>query len=519
MNPDRLLAHYHRIADAPDAIPRLRELIFRLAIRGRLLPSQVPWTATTLGDVGRWGSGGTPLKTHPEYYGGDVPWLVIGDLNDGLVTSAETFITKAGLENSSCKLIEPGTLLIAMYGSIGKLGVAGIQCATNQAIAHCTPNTSVVLGEYLLLILRGLRRELLTRGQGVAQQNISQKILKAQKVDMPPLAEQHRIVAKVDELMALCDRLEAARAKREATRDRLTIATLARINAVRSANFYANARFVVDTLAKLLTRPTQVAHIRQTIFDLAVAGRVVPQNRDDEPAPRLLQRISAAKRQAGEAPVVRRDANETDLPSGWCATSLGDYAIGVFTGPFGSALHKSDYTVGGIPLVNPSHMRNDHIIPDPKIAVSPSTAKRLESYALQPDDLVLARRGEIGRAALVEPHQGGWLCGTGSFFLRFTEEVNRRFLLLVLKSSGVRAFLAGAAVGTTMVNLNHGILKRTVLWIPPSAEQQRIVARVDELMTLCGQLETSLAEGDEARRKLLEALLHEALEAEPGEAA
>lgn len=119
-----------------------------------------------------------------------------------------------------------------------------------------------------------------------------------------------------------------------------------------------------------------------------------------------------------------------------------------------------------------------------------------------PGDIVMARRGEVGRAALVESHQNGWLCGTGSFFLRFSSEINRHYFLLLLRSTPLRAYLAGKAVGTTMVNLNHNILKNARLAIPPLAEQHRIVAKVDELMALCDQLEIQLTTTQSDSRRL-----------------
>lgn len=131
MNAERLLAHFEMISEAPDAIARLRRFILDLAVRGKLVESPKSWLECTLGHLGDWGSGGTPVKTKSEYYGGDIPWLVIGDLNDGLVTAAATSITEAGLANSSARIVDEGTLLVAMYGSIGKLGVAGMRCATN----------------------------------------------------------------------------------------------------------------------------------------------------------------------------------------------------------------------------------------------------------------------------------------------------------------------------------------------------------------------------------------------------
>ena len=227
MNAERLLAQFERISEAPDAIARLRRFILDLAVRGKLVEPPRSWLECSLGDVGDWGSGGTPLRTKPEYYGGDIPWLVIGDLNDGLVTASATTITEEGLSNSSAKVVDEGTLLIAMYGSIGKLGVAGMRCATNQAIAFCRPYSDIVTGDYLFILLKSLRNELLLQGQGVAQQNISQKILKAHPVELPALAEQHRIVAKVDELMALCDQLEQQLSQADQQRRRLLEAVLA----------------------------------------------------------------------------------------------------------------------------------------------------------------------------------------------------------------------------------------------------------------------------------------------------
>lgn len=149
----------------------------------------------TLDDIGEWGSGGTPKSTNPRYYDGLIPWLVIEDLNDGIVSSSTKTITKEGLENSSAKLVEPNTLLIAMYGSIGKLGIAGFHCATNQAIAFCKPNPKKVDLYYLFYYLLSQRKNLNMIGKGVTQQNISQTILKNYPIPLPPLEEQRRIAA------------------------------------------------------------------------------------------------------------------------------------------------------------------------------------------------------------------------------------------------------------------------------------------------------------------------------------
>jgi type I restriction enzyme S subunit len=153
-------------------------------------------------------------------------------------------------------------------------------------------------------------------------------------------------------------------------------------------------------------------------------------------------------------------------------------------------------------------MINGRIVPEQKVAVSYETGKRLSAYRLRTGDIVMARRGEVGRAAVVYDKEDGWICGTGSFFLRFTKEVCREYLMVLLRCEFVRNYLAGEAVGTTMVNLNHSILKRLPLPIPPLAEQRRIVAKADELMALCDQLEAAKTEREQSRDRLVSASLH-----------
>ncbi len=167
------------------------------------------WINAQLQEFGTWGSGGTPPKGNSAYYQGDVPWAIIGDLNDGLLTQTTNKISKAGLANSSAKLIPADTLLIAMYGSIGKLAITGIECCTNQAIAFCKVEEKIADKKYLFYALKWARPELVKLGQGASQQNISQTILKLFEVPLAPKSEQTRIAAKLDELLAQVDTLKA----------------------------------------------------------------------------------------------------------------------------------------------------------------------------------------------------------------------------------------------------------------------------------------------------------------------
>lgn len=164
------------------------------------------WTKVALAKLGSWGSGGTPKRTDSRFYlNGNIPWLVIGDLNNGVVTQSQTYITEEGLLNSSAKLIPPNTLLIAMYGSIGKLGITGIECATNQAIAFCIPDQAIIDLRYLFYALKHSRDKLTEQGQGVAQKNISQTILKAHHISVAPRREQNLIANKLDTLLVRVD--------------------------------------------------------------------------------------------------------------------------------------------------------------------------------------------------------------------------------------------------------------------------------------------------------------------------
>lgn len=165
------------------------------------------WRRMTLGEVAMWGSGGTPKRTNPSYFGGSIPWVVIGDLNDNVVSDSFMHITDEGLRASAAKWIPPGAVLLAMYGSIGKLGIAGEPLTTNQAIAHAIVRDQLVDAKYLFWYLRAIRNDLRTAGKGGTQQNISQTVIKALPIPVPPVDVQRRLV---DMLEVQMSRLDAA---------------------------------------------------------------------------------------------------------------------------------------------------------------------------------------------------------------------------------------------------------------------------------------------------------------------
>ena len=232
------------IADSIESINALRELILDLSVRGDLgienISSEVVpiewdtdelkldadklwqletlhtnptkgWSRLPLARLGTWGSGGTPTASRKEFYNnGTIPWAVIGDLNNGIMNETAAKITEKALSSSAAKLIPQNAVLIAMYGaSIGKTAVSGIECTTNQAIAHCVVDESVITTEYFFLVAKSLKKHLIKAGKGAAQPNISQTVLKHLLIDVPNLNAQLVVVSKVGQLMELCDQLEA----------------------------------------------------------------------------------------------------------------------------------------------------------------------------------------------------------------------------------------------------------------------------------------------------------------------
>lgn len=165
---------------------------------------------------------------------------------------------------------------------------------------------------------------------------------------------------------------------------------------------------------------------------------------------------------------------------GWEEKKLKDIAQ-VRIGPFGSLLHKKDYISGGIPLVNPIHMIGGKIVANNDYTISDGKAKELSNYLLKVNDIVFARRGEVGRCALVSKDEEGYLCGTGSMFVRFNDDVDFAFMLMLFQSERCREYLKENASGATMLNINAGIVENMPLILPSFAEQQRIVARLDSL--------------------------------------
>ena len=354
---------------------------------------------------------------------------------------------------------------------------------------------------------------------GIGINNLKGSSLLDLDIALPPLAEQSRIVTRVEELMRLCDALEA-KGQLEATQHAQLLSTLlGTLTASATPDELADHwQRVAQHFDLLLDRPQAIDALEQTLLQLAVRGLLVPQDPTDEPASVLLQKIRAEKdrlitegkiKKDKPLPPVTDEEKPFELPMGWEWVRFGEYFFELCTGPFGSVIHKEDYVEGGVPLINPSHMIGGRISHDPSVSVSLEMSIQLRAYRLSPGDVVLARRGEVGRYALVTEAQDGWLCGTGSFFVKLHDSCNREFFGLVLEDPDLRRHLQGESVGSTMVNLNQRILVETSMALPPLPEQSRIVTRVTQLRRLCFELRQRLAEREAVQARLAEALVQQ----------
>jgi type I restriction enzyme S subunit len=239
------------------------------------------------------------------------------------------------------------------------------------------------------------------------------------------------ILAPLAEQKRIADKLEAVLERVDACRDRL------------------------DRLPVLLKR------FRQSVLAAATSGSLTGEWRKDD-----VERVT----------VPLRDAIKT-----------------IRTGPFGSSLHKADYVSGGTPIVNPMHINGGKIYPADRMTVDDSTVERLVDFKISTGDVIIGRRGEMGRCAMVTQAENGWLCGTGSMVLTPSTELDPAYLQIFLSSPATVYSLVGESVGSTMVNLNQKILLDLEIFFPPLPEQQEIVRRVEDLFAFADRIEARLA--------------------------
>lgn len=265
------------------------------------------------------------------------------------------------------------------------------------------------VSDYLMWFFRCpyFRKRMLSNASGVggSLMRAKSRYVQTYPVALPPLSEQHRLVARIESLFA---KLDAAKAKVQA---------------------------VLDAHEKR----------KAALLHEVIAGNLI-------------------------------GAGERELKP------LSEIVDLIRIGPFGSALHKEDYIQDGIPVVNPQHIVNQVICPDSRKSISESKADSLAMYKMCVNDIIIGRRGEMGRTAPVGEDEAGWLCGTGCMLLRLKKEYDVKFYSLVIASQKSKQYLETHAVGSTMKNLNEKIIRNLPVPVYSYAEQQEIVAILDRLL-------------------------------------
>ena len=377
-------------------------------------PFELPqgWCWTTLSEIGTWQSGATPSRLRKDYYGGNIPWLKTGDLNDGFITDIPESITDAALQETSVKLNPKDSVLIAMYGAtIGKVGILTFPATTNQACCACTDY--IIDKLYLFYFLLAYRNEFIAMGGGGAQPNISKEKIITTLMPLPPLQEQRRIVDSIKHWLSIVDSIEENKGNLQET----------------------------------------IKQTKSKILDLAIHGKLVPQNPTEEPASELLKRINP------KAEIACDNAHYRNLPKGWAVAPM-QMLCSLVDGEKQSGIERINLDV--------KFLRGE------REAKTLSTGKYVVANTL----LILVdgeNSGEVFRTP-IEGYQGSTFKQ-----LAIQEHMNTDYVLQVINLH--RKTLRENKVGSAIPHLNKKLFKAIEVPIPPYEEQQRIVNAIDKAFT------------------------------------
>lgn len=396
------------------------------------VPFEVPegWMWTTLGVIGTWQSGGTPSRSNKSYYGGNIPWLKTGDLNDGYITHIPEFITEEAVVNSSAKLNPVGSVLIAMYGAtIGKLGILTFPATTNQACCACIEYDAID-PMFLFYFLLSQRTAFIAKGGGGAQPNISKEIIVKTYIPLPPFLEQQRIVAEIERWFSLIDIIE-------------------------------NGKNDLQNIIK---------QTKNKILDLAIHGKLVSQDPNDEPAIELLKRINP-----GFTPCD--NGHSRKLPQGWAYCQLSNVLkITMGQSPKGDSLNNKR----GIEFHQGKICFSDKFLLESGIFTNEPTK------IAEPNSILLCVRAPVGVVNITKNQIciGRGLCALTPF------EGNVDFYFYLLQT--LQDSFDNQSTGTTFKAISGEIIRNENIILPPLAEQQRIVQKIEELFHVFDNIQNAL---------------------------
>ena len=545
MNVSTFLQNFRSVANAPDGVQRLRELVLQLAATGRLVPrvksegdsesliaavsderdrlansgevrlatslpdvdsgsqlSSVPshWCWIRLGNLtSKIGSGSTPRGGSKVYVTEGVPFLRSQNIwNDGVRLDDVVFIsaeTHAKMRNTH---VLPNDILLNITGaSLGRCAKVPSNFATANVSQHVTiirPLLAETRHFLHICLLSPFGQAMIWGRQvGMAREGLSKKVLEQFEIPMPPLEEQKRIVAKVDELMRLCDRLEAQQQERENLLPLLSRANHARFVAKPTPT---NLRAVFS--AQRLSSP---AHLKDSVLSLAVKGLIVRQDESDQPADELLRDILSHIQGTNERRASKRakkvqsvESSSFPLPLTWKWVRLGAISESIEYG----ISHKADSLARNIPVYRMGDIQNGELRND-NLKYVPREIDDLPGLFLQPGDILFNRTNStelVGKAAIFRGPPDTHTFASYLIRVRLPKEfVNPEYINLCFLSPYFRATQIAPELTQQcgQANFNGTKLANTLFPLPPKSEQVRIVLKVKELMEIVTRLETMQA--------------------------
>jgi len=478
------------------------------------------WVWVRLGDICYTATGGTPSRKVSLFYCGNIPWLKSGELNDSIIYDSEEKITEIALNSSSAKIFPKGTLLIALYGAtVGKLGILGIDAATNQAICGIYINQKILIQKYLFYFLHSYRKNLLEKRFGGAQPNISQATVKNIILPLPSLAEQHRIVAKIEELFTKLDAgVEALKkAKEQIKRYRQAVLKYAFEGKLTEEWRKSFELSILNDELKQTQNPqlnTQHSTFKteNSTFNTQ-HSKFTTQNY--EPASVLLERIKEErKKKLGKKhkelpPVYTSELPE--LPKGWVWTRIGDVTEVTPEDNFSNLDPSLPTTFVPMSAID----ENTGTIKNPETL--PLKDARKGHTHFRENDILFARITpcmENGKSAVATKLINGIGFGSTEFIvIRPPRDILPKFIFHFIRQETFR-FKAKAHFKSTVGQLRvpKGFVINAEIPLPPLLEQHRIVEEIERRFSVADEVEKTIDQCLKQAERLRQSILKKAFE-------
>jgi type I restriction enzyme S subunit len=520
--------HFAHVSSAPNGISMLRELILKLAVQGRLTGSefrsasgghfQSGWRFLRLPDAATYRIGKTPPSKEARHWdAAGIPWVSISDMShfETVTETSRRVSREFASETFKYEPVPAGSLLMSFKLTVGKVAVLGVAAYHNEAIISMQPKEGLSR-DYLMRVLPAIAQSGRTK-DALMGATLNSSSLAELVIPAPSIEEQHRIVAKVDELMALCDRLEARQQDAEAAHARLVQALLDSLTQARDADeFQACWQRLATEFQTLFSSEASVDLLGNAILTLAVSGRLSSQQPGDESAEQLLRKIDddardfCTQQKAPRSQVLPVSGDDAPFPApgGWVWARLGSLFRVITDGD-----HQAPpQTAQGVAFLTIGNLTKGYLDFEQARSVEPSYFTALAPYRKPAvgDLLYTVVGATYGRPVLVETDRP-FCVQRHVAILKRSDFLCAKFALYLLKSPLVYDQASANTTGTAQPTIPLKPLRNLLVPLPPLDEQRRIVAKVTELLALCDQLKARIAAARAKHAQLAEALVAQAV--------